>query len=1815
MSFVSGTTDTEAAQKFLEVLQNDFRNLSLETKKKYPQIKESCEEAILKLKAAGANPQTPVYYVVNQILYPLVQGCESKDVKIIKFCLGMMQRLITQQVVDQKGARYITDTLWMLMEHGTEEVKVLQSVTLLLTTNAVVHGETLAKTLVLCFRLHFTKDSTTINTAGATVRQLVSLVFERVVAEEAEADANQDERREVNLEELKLATGVPPKGLLPCAADAFLLFQDLVQLVNADQPYWLLGMTEMTRTFGLELLESVLTQYTTVFYRNPEFSFLLKERVCALVIKLFSPNIKYRTVVPQAGGAGVGGGGAASGQAGTLHDKPYFPISMRLLRVVSILIQKYHALLVTECEIFLSLIVKFLDPDKPAWQRSLALEVLHKMTIQPELLISFCRCYDLKDHATNIFQDIINSLGTYVQSLFINPQLLSATMGGGIAGGAVSGSTVAGVGVGIGAAGGQQSQLLGGGLPVGPGISPQPGFIFRGVFLPLVVTFPSGQSKATFLEMLDKMEPPPIPDGYGISVAYACLLDIVRSISLSIQGPSQLGDEHPAPYLQRVSEADKALHIQLIHSSWMGLLTALGPLIDAATDESSTESVLKSIQSYAALCGLLELHTPRDAFITALCRASLPPHYALSVLNVNYQGVSHPMKAHLRLGNNELTAGSMFHGGMYTDIDQQQQQQLQQQQQQRHPVVAVGTPLPTSSLPIGAHQGPVLLTAKNLQCMRSVLHLAHCHGSILGSSWHIVLTTLQHLAWILGLKPSTGGSLQAVQKPPTDANSITQVMTDLPVLSTMLSQLFEASQYLDDVALHHLIDALCKLSHEAMELAYNNREPSLFAVAKLLETGLVNLSRIEVLWRPLTNHLLEICQHPHIRMREWGVEAITYLVKASLQYKYERPLKENLKLQTLLLGPLAELSSVPHGDVRQRQLDCVLLVLNGAGETLSHGWPLVLGIIGAVNDHHGEALIRIAFQCLQLVVTDFLPVMPWRCLPLCVNTAAKFGSQTQELNISLTAVGLMWNISDYFNQNQEKLSQTVCDDMSVLPDFPGTLNMPHFDRLWMCLYARLGDLCVDPRPAVRKSAGQTLFSTISAHGALLNPPTWQAVLWQVLFPLLDKVRALSSCASSEKVDTSGNILIHHSRNTAQKQWAETQVLTLSGVSRVFNTKRALLQMLGDFPRAWALLLEFIENSALSKSNEVSLAALKSFQEILYNRPTATHAGDEVTNARGAKSSDVQSTDADIWNVAWRVWLNIGAESTKPPSIGTEQHHPDKGGCVAASGSSGGEELYIPSQAFLTALVHIFPALFQHIRSRFANKDLTQLCTVLMNAVAVPVHSDSTPYIMSTISDSLLTPLHDGVLDCMELLQKEAIGSGAKETSAAGLKSMISAIFKQLLSFSKFACAPPSFDRVETRPLKSNRSGSGAGNTIAGTGGLIHPVASSNANGVEWVSMNYIPFGEKALTVAVKLYQQTAHEPTVIEGQILHEIIKALHLPLSLKYKCMSSSTWKLAISSLISVLHTGLPVARQHPKHFASMWKDLADTLDQFLFTKSVCIVEDRGLDELILDETIDCQVIELIRDEILPHSQEIPQQFILDAVVILNKGSIHSATTGSTPFAGCETELKLREEFAKTCFETLLQFSLLDDRVSGAGAVSSVDGAGIDRDTNAANNNSASAVCGNGTTIEGGIAGQLAITALLHRFEEVLRKFNEDERLSGKFPLPRYRLSEISFVLKAVATLVISMKKAPTAKVGTTAWEQLISLYPYLVDCTTTSSAEVSRSLREALLQYCDLLRPPCPATDASSQSRSSTIADSPNSVALANNNAIVNTNGISHC
>lgn len=273
--------------------------------------------------------------------------------------------------------------------------------------------------------------------------------------------------------------------------------------------------------------------------------------------------------------------------------------------------------------------------------------------------------------------------------------------------------------------------------------------------------------------------------------------------------------------------------------------------------------------------------------------------------------------------------------------------------------------------------------------------------------------------------------------------------------------------------------------------------------------------------------------------------------------------------------------------------------------------------------------------------------------------------------------------------------------------------------------------------------------------------------------------------------------------------------------------------------------------------------------------------------------------------------------------------------------------------------------------------------------------------------------------------------------------------------------------------------------------------------------------------AVTIYVEHADDTIVIEKNILLDIINALKVPLSMKYKCMAASTWKLAITSLLTALQVGLELARRQPDAFVDVWPALSDTLDKFLFPANACTIEDRGIDEIVLDEAIDCQIIEMLRDDILPHAEQIPQQFVLDVVKMLNKGSIHSASARNNTYGA---ELKLREQFAKTCFETLLRFSFLNNGLAGP----IVHTSGLEDESALNNNTVRTSDNSNGTTIGSNGVGQLAITTLLQRFEEVLRKFAEDEE-HCKTTLPMYRLSEISFVMKAIATLIISMKKTPS--------------------------------------------------------------------------------------
>jgi len=71
----------------------------------------------------------------------------------------------------------------------------------------------------------------------------------------------------------------------------------------------------------------------------------------------------------------------------------------------------------------------------------------------------------------------------------------------------------------------------------------------------------------------------------------------------------------------------------------------------------------------------------------------------------------------------------------------------------------------------------------------------------------------------------------------------------------------------------------------------------------------------------------------------------------------------------------------------------------------------------------------------------------------------------------------------------------------------------------------------------------------------------------------------------------------------------------------------------------------------------------------------------------------------------------------------------------------------------------------------------------------------------------------------------------------------------------------------------------------------------------------------------------------------------------------------------IRVLRCGLPIAREKPEHFADFWAELGSLLEGFLFPDSS---EDQKQEDRMADEAVDCHIIELLREEVLPFPKEV---------------------------------------------------------------------------------------------------------------------------------------------------------------------------------------------------------------------------------------------------
>ncbi|VAH80549.1 unnamed protein product [Triticum turgidum subsp. durum] len=172
---------------FMAALEADLRALSAEARRRHPAVKDAAEHATLKLRSLS-NPREIAQK--GDILRIFLMACSVKSVKLSVIGLSCLQKLISHDAVASSALKEILATLRDHSEMPDESLQLKTLQTMLIVFQSHLRPESeedMSQALGICLHLlESSRSSDSVrNTAAATFRQAVALVFDNVVLAES----------------------------------------------------------------------------------------------------------------------------------------------------------------------------------------------------------------------------------------------------------------------------------------------------------------------------------------------------------------------------------------------------------------------------------------------------------------------------------------------------------------------------------------------------------------------------------------------------------------------------------------------------------------------------------------------------------------------------------------------------------------------------------------------------------------------------------------------------------------------------------------------------------------------------------------------------------------------------------------------------------------------------------------------------------------------------------------------------------------------------------------------------------------------------------------------------------------------------------------------------------------------------------------------------------------------------------------------------------------------------------------------------------------------------------------------------------------------------------------------------------------------------------------------------------------------------------------------------------------------------------------------------------------------------------------------
>ncbi|GKT59921.1 endosomal peripheral membrane protein [Colletotrichum tofieldiae] len=1469
-----------------QLLATELTNLIQESKRKHNDLRQAAEKSLEELKGLrGANEAQAANELAQRpnFVNPFIIACGTKNAKFTGIAIVCLQRLIVARALPRGKLNQVLEALREATSAGLDvQLKILQALPSLLQNYATdLKGDLLITALNICFILQTSKNAIVNNTSAATLQQLVVSVFDKVVAEDKTAPSGSP-------------AGEAPAGdgtveLRAAALDAHRIFNDLCLMTENQRPEYL-RFSGLPQTFGLELIESVLTNHAAVFSTHKEQAHILQIRVMPFIIS-------------------------------ALKGKPNFATSVRLVRILYTLLRRHINILPSESGDALDILTHLLDQETATWKRALCLEVFRGIFSEHALIRRIFVNYDAKEGEKDVLKHLT---ATFVRLSTEKPSVIGL--------GHQSTIPVANPYASI-ASSTDQAMLEASGVT---------GLISGTVDADgsnIGISTQWSSVRVPCIDQLDKTEPPSVPESYIYSLTLSCISSLSEGLAkfilpLTVPGdsrsrkrsgkqeperdspaPPQDDADGPRSALERAASFKKnpvplnplaleehPLHNEvkicaaIIEECWPAILATCSTFLYAAMDSEYYHSLVRAFQKFAHVAGLLQLATPRDAFLTTLGKAAVPPNVFTACLNAGAARPTTPTPT------TEAPNSILNNARGLLSVDS---------------LVTQSSPAVDRGRQQGLEGSQMTLNTRNLLCLRALLNLGIALGPTLGSSWRIILETLQQADFVLFSTSKTPGKTPLATKGTDhhaegEANALlSNFSSEVRAVETAASRLIESTIDFPNDAFGEVVTAVCNLLERAEEdkqkaesvsqpqsptsggmkppptgqhrrvlsisatAAAGPNQEDHFALAKLGDIATINIDRLLTYppdvsgWTPLTSELIHILNsssiNASVRLRAAEILMRLALEAANVAATMER--EQCGSVQLLLLEALRnallplqqedrEVTVASHStdvEIHKVVLEGLKNLLENCGETLVSGWEIAFEIIGSI-----------------FVNKKFAPGERRESQTIVLMTRS--AKLDDDLNIALTTVTFFWVLSDFLSGKTETLPITAdlmqgssISDLAALA--ADSEHNASDAALWMLLLLRLTTVTADGRLELRNSAIQTLLRIFDAYGDKLSPEAWSICVKSVVFKLLSSIE-------DELQAAAGNNSTHHDR----KEWHETAVVVLSGISELLAGYMEPLSGHSSFNALWQELLGHFATLLNFKVLNINTATYKALGKVI-----------KLEYDPGRPVFDTSTV-----NTAWELWSR-----GTPVSLDEED----------------GKKT--DNQNCLIAYVAAFHDVYQLVQQDLTVDRVRQMLTLFREALqqaTVGTYVNDIEYV---------TPLQNQVLEAIKMVR----------TDLAGVPSaMISQVAEFVrLAFSDEALAAQSSTQRRT----------------------------------------YVAMSKASMSILQTLILRNASDADIYASEAFSVALSALSKPLVLKYSfpivTKSAQPWRLATNSILAVLEATLPQIRalEVPRPtLQGIWQMVVEIADGIISADANAAPTSADLSD---DESFDMTSFHKLRELIIP--------------------------------------------------------------------------------------------------------------------------------------------------------------------------------------------------------------------------------------------------------